>query len=82
MIATMLSYEAERRTVGELVKKVSGAVKDRTEDSTRSYFPRPKKIRFPGPRLKFNLRDNNVPASMTLMCLAYPCVTLAKRYNT
>jgi len=80
MIATMLSYESERRTVGELVRKTSGAVKDSTEDSTRRYFTPPKKIRFPGPRLKFNLRDN-VPASMTLMCLTYPCVTLAKLYD-
>lgn len=80
MIATMLSYEAERRTVGELTRKAASAARERNEDSTPIYFPRPKKIRFPGPRLKFNLRDN-VPASMTLMCLTYPCVTLAKLYN-
>ena len=80
MIATMLSYEAERRTVGELIRKSSSAVRERNEDSTRKYFPRPKKIRFPGPRLKFNLRES-APASMTLMCLTYPCVTLAKLYD-
>ena len=80
MIATMLSYEAERRTVGELARKASSAIRERNEDKIPSYFPQPKKISFPGPRLKFNLRENE-PASMTLMCLTYPCVTLAKLYD-
>lgn len=81
VIATMLSYEAERRTVGELGKTTLKNSEERSVDAMPSYFPRPKKIRFPVPRLKFNLRDNNAPASMTLMSLTYPCVTLAKLYN-
>jgi hypothetical protein len=74
-VAAMLSYEAERLTVGELVKKSPNPDRE-----NRSYFPYGKKVRFPSPRLKFNMREG-VPASMSLMTLLYPCVTLAKLYN-
>ncbi|NMA62952.1 MAG: hypothetical protein GX964_02860, partial [Syntrophomonadaceae bacterium] len=74
-IATMLSYEAERLTIGALIRKSPG-----TERENRSYFPQDNKVRFPRPRLRFSMRDNQ-PANMTLMSLVYPCVTLAKLYN-
>ncbi len=74
-VAAMLSYEAERLTVGELIKKSPNP-----ERENRSYFPYRKKVRFPSPRLKFNMREG-APASMALMTLLYPCVTLAKLYN-
>ncbi len=74
-VAAMLSYEAERLTVGELVKKAPNP-----ERENRSYFPRGKKARFPSPRLKLNM-NKSVPGSMSLMTLLYPCVTLAKLYN-
>ncbi|NLB18659.1 MAG: DEAD/DEAH box helicase family protein, partial [Syntrophomonadaceae bacterium] len=74
-IATLVSYEAERRTVGELIKKSPNPEKE-----NRSYFPGIKKVRFPAPRLKFSIRDGK-PANMALMTLLYPSVTLAEAYN-
>jgi hypothetical protein len=74
-VAVMLSYEAERLTVGELVKKSPNPGQE-----NRGYFPNRKKVRFPAPRLKFNMREG-APASLSLMTLLYPCVTLAKLYN-
>ena len=74
-IAAMLSYEAERLTVGALIRKSPG-----TERGNRGYFPHKNKVRFPAPRLKFSMRGDQ-PANMTLMSLLYPCVTLARLYN-
>lgn len=74
-IATLVSYEAERRTVGELIK-----ISANPERENRSYFPGRKKVRFPAPRLKFSIRDGK-PANMALMTLLYPSMTLAEAYN-
>jgi hypothetical protein len=74
-IAAVLSYEAERLTVGKLVRKT-----DNPKGENRSYFPPRKKVRFPAPRLKFTVRDGQ-PVNMNLMGLLYPCVTLARLYN-
>jgi hypothetical protein len=71
-IAAMISYEAERLTVGNLVKNTPN-----NEKENRSYFA---KNRFPSPRLKFNMRDN-APANMTFLCLLYPSITMARLFN-
>lgn len=71
-IAAMLSYEAERLTVGNLVRSTPN-----NEKENRSYFA---KNRFPSPRLKFSMRDNT-PANMAFLCLLYPSVTLAKLFD-
>lgn len=72
-IATLLSYEAERLTVGELIKKYPSKKKDRN----RSYFA---KARFPSPRLNFAMRDHT-PANMNHLTLLYPSMTLVKLFN-
>lgn len=74
-IATLVSYEAERRTVGKLIQ-----ISPNPERENRSYFPGRKKVRFPAPRLKFNIRDGK-PANMALMTLLYPSITLARAYD-
>ncbi|MGE7661314.1 DEAD/DEAH box helicase [Peribacillus sp. NPDC097197] len=72
-IATLISYEAERRTVGELIKKTLKKKKDKT----RNYFA---ERRFPSPRLTFAMKDQ-APANMNHLTLLYPSITLAKLFN-
>jgi hypothetical protein len=71
-IATLISYEAERLTVGELIKKTSNKNKE-----NHSYFS---KRRFPQPRLTFAMREN-APANMNQLTLLYPSITLAKLFS-
>lgn len=66
-IATMMSYEAERLTVGKLAKSTPNK-----ERENRNYFHA--KLRFPAARVKYNM-----PSSL---CLLYPSVTLAKLFNS
>ena len=67
MLAGLLSYEAERRTIGLLAKQ-------RTDRDVR-YFHDDKK-RFPAAKLNFSVKDNS-PNAMTLFCLMYPSKFLA-----
>ena len=62
MLACMISYEAENRTVGKLAKE--------REDRSAHYFYTGEK-RYPSARMNFRLREGE-PASMTLFCLLYP----------
>lgn len=71
-IATLLSYESERLTVGELIKKSPNKTKE-----NKSYFA---KRRFPAPRLTFAMRDH-APANMNQLCLLYPSITLSKLFD-
>ena len=71
MIATLLSYEVERRTVGN--KKT----RDPTEEEERRYF---KKRRHPLPQLRFSREgqvDDARVRNMSNFCLLYPSCTLA-----
>ncbi|RBN40432.1 hypothetical protein DMN50_15215, partial [Priestia megaterium] len=70
-IATMLSYEAERLTVGKLIKRPGN------KKENRSYFA---KKRFPTPRLKFAIRENE-PSNMNFLSLLYPSITMAKLFD-
>ena len=72
MIATLISYEAERKTVGKVVEQ------NRFKLNT-SYFS-PNNKRYPVSRLRFNV-DSNTPQSMSMFCLLYPSKTLADLYN-
>ncbi|MCF6409588.1 helicase C-terminal domain-containing protein [Pseudalkalibacillus salsuginis] len=72
-VSTLLSYESERLTVGELIKKTSKKKKWKN----RTYFA---ERRFPQPRLSFAMR-NNAPANMNHLTLLYPSITLAKLFN-
>lgn len=71
MLAGILSYEAERRTVGVLAK--------RNPDKDPRYFNTGEK-RFPLARLNFSV-SNDSPNAMTLFCLMYPSRFLADCYD-
>jgi hypothetical protein len=71
-ISTLLSYEAERLTIGELIRKTP-----KTEHENRSYFA---KNRFPMPRIKFAMKENE-PENMNHLCLLYPSAALVSLYD-
>jgi len=72
MISVMISYEAERRTIGRLISKA------KKEDlKNANYFA---ENRYPGFRLRFSVSDG-VPRSMSLFCLLYPSEFLAKCFQ-
>lgn len=71
MLACLLSYEAERRTVGKLARDY--------QDRDVHYFYSGEK-RYPSARMNFSVR-NGVPGAMTLFCLLYPSRFLAGCYD-
>lgn len=71
MLACLLSYEAERRTVGKLARDYQGR--------DVHYFYSGEK-RYPSARMNFSVR-NSVPGAMTLFCLLYPSRFLAGCYD-
>ena len=71
MLAGLLSYEAERKTVGVLAKN--------NPDKDARYFYSGEK-RFPLARLNFSV-SNDSPNAMTLFCLMYPSRFLADCYD-
>lgn len=71
MLASLISYEAERRTVGKLAKDY--------EDRDVHYFYSGEK-RYPSARMNFSVR-NGAPGSMTLFCLLYPSKFLSDCYD-
>lgn len=73
MIGSMISYEAERRTVGLL----SNAEGIKTTNNT--YFTE-SKLRYPAARLRFNVSKGEA-RGMYLFCLMYPSETLAEIYH-
>lgn len=66
MISSMVSYEVERKTIGELSKY----------DLSVRYF---KKNNYTSPRIKYSL-NNEKPTQMTLLSLIYPSSYLAMVY--
>ena len=71
MLACLLSYEAERRTVGKLARDY--------QDRDVHYFYSGEK-RYPSARMNFSVK-NGLPGAMTLFCLIYPSRFLASCYN-
>ena len=71
MLACLLSYEAERRTVGKLARDY--------QDRDVHYFYSGEK-RYPSARMNFSVR-NGAPGAMTLFCLLYPSRFLAGCYD-
>ena len=67
MISSMVSYEVERKTIGQLENK----------NHDIKYFA---KNRYPSPRLNFNLNEDK-PAQMSLFSLIYPSLFLIDIYN-
>lgn len=72
MIATLVSYEAERKTIGRLVEKDS-------REEKHVYFPS-KGGRTPRGRLNLGM-NRNEPARMSLFSLMYPSLALTKLFN-
>jgi hypothetical protein len=80
MIATLLSYEVERRTVG------NPASREAREAAARKYFPprsKPNYRRHPVPLLVFRSEDGEFATAknMSNFCCLYPSPTLAALYN-
>ena len=72
MIGAMISYEAERRTVGRLGKQSKNVDKKNLRYNA--------KYRYPYSRLQFSLSGGE-PQRMSLFCLLYPSKTLASMYQ-
>ena len=72
MIGSMISYEAERRTVGRLGKQAKNVDKKNLRYNA--------KYRYPYHRLQFSLSGGE-PQRMSLFCLLYPSKTLASLYD-
>ena len=72
MIATLLSYEAEQRTIVKRYKQERGKDLKRLQ-----YFD---KYRYPARRLLFAVKEGQ-PAGMSILTLLYPSKTLAGFYD-
>ena len=72
MIGAMISYEAERRTVGRLGSQAKNVDKKNLRYNA--------KYRYPYHRLQFSLSGGE-PQRMSLFCLLYPSATLVSLYN-
>lgn len=74
VIGTLLSYEVERRTVGNPETQESGEKED------RKYFTAERKRRHPVPQIRFSRKGRDRDArlnNMSNFCLLYPSLTLA-----
>src|SRR5262249_29768403 len=74
VIGTLLSYEVERRTVG------NPETREATEKRKRKYFTIEGKRRHPIPQLRFSRKGRDRDAqlrNMSNFCLLYPSLTLA-----
>lgn len=74
MIGTIVSYEAERRTVGRLSRQI------KNEDRKNARYFSDASKRFPTPRLRFNVQ-NGEPRGMSMFNLLYPSKYLADLYH-
>ena len=75
VIGTLLSYEVERRTIGD------PRTRETHEKEVRKYFTSEKRRRHPVPQIRFSLKGNDFDAQMRNMsnfCLLYPSITLAQ----
>ena len=71
MLSCMLSYEAERRTIGILAKD---------SNSREARYFHEENRRFPNARLNFSV-NKNTPKAMTMFTLMYPSKVLASCYD-
>ena len=74
MIGVMLSYEAERLTVGKLVNQIKNK-----DIKNTGYFAKGTR-KYPSPRLRFNTSNGEV-RGMNLLTLIYPSKVLADMYS-
>ncbi|MBW1784713.1 MAG: helicase, partial [Deltaproteobacteria bacterium] len=79
MIATLVSYEAERLAIGD---KRSISRQEKGQKRVRKYFQKGKEKRYPRPQLVFSGEGKRrTAANMTNFCLLYPSPTLAELYH-
>ena len=71
MLSSLISYEAERRTVGKLAKDY--------QDRNVHYFYSGER-RYPSARMNFSVRKG-LPSAMTLFCLLYPSQFLTNCFD-
>lgn len=74
MIGSLVSYEAERRTIGELSNQA------KNEDKKNAHYYANASKRYPPARLRFNITDGEA-RGMSLFNLLYPSKYLAKIYD-
>ncbi|MCH5162823.1 MAG: DEAD/DEAH box helicase family protein [Clostridiales bacterium] len=79
MLASLLSYEVERRTIAPLAKREGKDIRYFTND-TNDDSEEGSKRHYPPPKLNFTLKEGE-PAAMSLFCLIYPSRFLAKCYE-
>lgn len=77
MIAGMLSYEAERKSVGKLANKTGEDIRYFYNENAGETS---KRKRFPAPRLNFAIKEEQASA-MSLFCLIYPSEFLSNCYE-
>lgn len=79
MIATLVSYEAERLTIGN---RMSIGKQEKKRKIIHSYFQKGQNKRSPRPQLVFTREGKSHAASnMTNFCILYPSPTLAEIYH-
>ncbi len=78
MLASLLSYEVERRTIGSPAS-VEPQEKERGEP--RTYFVPDGGRRHPVPQLVYRTEGGTEPANMTNFALLYPSMTLASLFE-
>lgn len=71
MVSSLLSYEAERKTVGRIITA--------NKDIPMDYFNSERKP-YPGPRMRFAVFDRRL-SGMNLFCLLYPSKYLTDVYD-
>ena len=78
MLASLLSYEVERRTIGS-VDSVEPQERERGEP--RTYFVPERGRRHPVPQLVYRTEGGTEPANMTNFAVLFPSMTLASIFN-
>ncbi len=72
MLACLLSYEAERRTVGKLA---------RNDPDREAHYFHGKEKRYPAARMNFSIKSDGTTNGMNLFCLLYPSRFLSDCYD-
>lgn len=74
MLGSLISYEAERRTIGKLTKQ------EKNLDKKNAHYFVAGSKRYPVSRLRFNVMEG-VAKGMNLFCLLYPSESLSNMYS-
>lgn len=74
MIGSLISYEAERRTIGKLTKQ------EKNLDKKNAHYYAAGSRRYPVSRLRFNVSAGEAKG-MSLFCLLYPSESLSNIYS-